>query len=200
MDMIDGARSVDVARSRCFDLAAAAFSSNQLDLETYEMLAGRIAAAGDLTVLQGIESALPPIPQSPQPQAQLVSADLSKVKKTGRWVEASRIAVRGRMSQITLDFTAYAGERDLRLDLDLELKGSKLRIIVPENIDVVERLTSTRMSVFHDKRRRTSTNNAIVVSGSLSASNAKIKRKRMRHLEDRSARIDEPRAPDSYSR
>ncbi len=180
MDMIEGSRTVETMRTRCFDLAAAAFSNNQLDLESYEHLAGRIAAASDLTSLGEIESALPAPPRSPQPQSQLLSAEMSNVKKLGRWVESSRIALRGARSNIVLDFTAYAGERDLRIDLELDVKGSNLRITVPETIDVVERLSSNKMSVFHDKRRPASTNSAIVIFGSLSGSNVKIKRKKVR--------------------
>jgi len=182
MDLMDSASPVEAARSRCFDVAAAAFSNNQLSLETYEALAGEIATTNELAALQEIEKALPAVHQSSPAGTQQITADRSKVTKQGRWVESPRVAVRGNMSKITLDFTDYLIEKNLRLDLELDCTASDIRIVVPRNIDVVERLASNKMSVFRDKRRPTPTNNVIVVFGKLSMSKVKIKRKKVRQI------------------
>lgn len=180
MDVMDGGGGVELMRARCFDLAAAAFSSNQLSLERYESLAGEIASANDLPALKAIERALPDSPRTAPVQSQLVTANMSKVAKLGRWIESPRVVLRGNMAKIILDFTAYEAERNLRVELELDCKASNVRIIVPTTVDVVERLSSNSMSVFKSKRLRTMTNNAIVISGNLSMSNVKIKRRKAR--------------------
>ncbi len=177
---MDKASSVETKRARCFDLAAAAFSNSKMSLELYERLAGDIAAANDLPALQEIERKLPEIPSEPPEKPQLITTSGSKIVKIGRWVESRRISVVGAASKLVFDFTAYETEPRFRIELDLDCKASDVRIIVPPNIDVIERLSSSSMSVFKDKHRAAPASSGIVVSGSIAMSKVKVKRKRGR--------------------
>lgn len=177
---MDDYRQIEKERNLCFELAAAAFSANQLDLERYESVAGEIAVAEELPVLQAIRKNLPEVALPPQPQTQNVDAQSSNIKKRGRWLDSNHVTVHAKHSNITLDFTEYSSERNLLVELDLDCKSTNLRIIVSETIDVIERISSTRMSVFRDKRRPSGTNNAVVVTGSVSSTKIKIKRKKTR--------------------
>ncbi len=184
---MESPRELETKKESCFQLAAAAFSENHLDLDGYETLAEEIANAADIASLEVIEGSLPK-PQYRSTETQLVAGDKSKIKKTGKWIDSERIIVRGNMSTITLDFTEYAGESDLRVEIELDCRMSEVRIVVPRNIDVIERLSSNSMSVFRDRRRHIPSNNAIVVSGDLSMSKVKVKRKNVWLLSERPAR------------
>lgn len=177
---MERAWNVETKRARCFDLAAAAFSSDLLSLDRYEHLASEIASANDLPALQEIEKGLPDLPTAPPERPQRITTTGSKVAKLGRWVESRRIDLMGSKSKVILDFTAYAREPNFRAELELDCKASDVRIIVPPNIDVIERLSSSEMSVFKDRRRGVRATGAIVVSGSLARSKVKVKRKRGR--------------------
>jgi len=178
---MDVHRNVESERSLCFELAAAAFATNQIDLERYEAVAGEIAVADNLAILQVIRGTLPEVSQPPQPPPQQVNAQASNVKKQGRWLDSNRVSVHSKHSNITLDFTEYSSEYNLRIDLELDCTSTNLRVVVPRNIDVIERISSNRMSVFRDKRRPSGTNNAVVVTGSVSSTKIKIKRKKARY-------------------
>ncbi len=167
-------------RARCFDLAAAAFSSNVIDLETYESLAGQIASATEGTALQRIAQSLPAPAEAPPTQTQIVDAQASKVRKEGRWLESPHVVLRGNMANMRLDFRAYAMERNLRVHLELDCSMSNIRIIVPGSIDVIERISENKMSTFKNKHGTAGANNAIVVSGNVSMSKVKVTRKRVR--------------------
>lgn len=169
---------LETTRSACFDLAAAAFSASMFDLDRYEAFAGEIAGARDLGELQTIKDRLPPIPAPTPPRAQLIQTESSVLKRSGQWLDSSRIKLYGKSSNIKLDFTDYDADDDLRIELDLDCRSSSIRIIVPSNIDVVDRISSSRMSVLRDRRRKASTNSAIILTGNLEASRIKIKRKR----------------------
>lgn len=171
---------MESVRSHCFELAAAAFSKNELDLERYESVAGEIAGAEKLSELQSIQKRLPRVELPAPPKPQLINAESSTLKRKGRWIDSTRIKLYGTGSNIRLDFTAYSSEANLRIEVELECRSSKIKLVVPRNIDVVERIESSRMSVFRDRHRKTESNSAIVVSGNLSSSLVKIKRKKVR--------------------
>jgi len=171
-------RALETTRTACFDLAAAAFSVSRFDLESYEAFAEEIASARSLGELQTIKERLPAIPAPTPPRTQLIQSESSVLKRSGQWLDSSRIKLHGRSSNIKLDFTDYDSEDDLRVELDLDCRSSSIRITVPANIDVVDRISSSRMSVLRDRRRRASTNSAIILTGNLVSSRIKIKRKR----------------------
>jgi len=175
----DPTTDFEARKDRCFRLAAEAYSGNQLDLNRYEILAGEIAAANDITSLQVIESSLPQ-PQHRSAETQVIRADMGEVHKVGKWIESSHVLVEGQMAKVTLDFMDYAAEADLRVDLVLDCRMSQVRIIVPRGIDVLERMTSNSMSTFRDRRRSDNSNSAIVVTGDLTMSKVKVRRKKVR--------------------
>ncbi len=177
--MTDPITDLEARKDKCFRLAAAAYSGNQLDLDRYEMLAEHIVAADDIRSLQEIESSLPQ-PRHLSSDTQVIRADKGKIRKLGRWIESSHIVVEGEMSKIILDFMDYATETDLRVDLVLDCRMTEVRIIVPQSIDVVERVSSNSMSTFRDRRRSENSNSAIVVTGDLRMSKVKVRRKRVR--------------------
>ena len=169
---------LETTRSACFDLAAAAFSASKFDLDSYESFAGEIAGAQSLGELQTIKDRLPAVPTPAPPRTQLIQTESSVLKRNGQWLDSSRIKLHGKSSNIKLDFTGYDSEDNLRVELDLDCRSSSIRIVVPSNIDVVDRISSSRMSVLRDRRRSTATNSAIILTGNLVSSRIKIKRKR----------------------
>lgn len=180
MDTIDDNRQLETIRATCFDLAAAAFSSNQMDLERYETLAGEIASAEGPTDLAEIQARLPRVVQPPPAESQLINAESSNLKREGRWLDSSRVKLRGTSSNIRLDFRAYGARDNLRLEIELDCSSSNVRLIVPRDIDVIERIESNRMSVFRDRHKASNTNSAIILTGNVAGSNIRIKRKKAR--------------------
>jgi len=173
-------RDLETIRARCFELAAAAFSSDQLDLDLYESLAGTIAVAETAADLEVIRKNLPEVIEPPKPPVQIVEARASSMRKSGRWLDSPLVALKSKGSSVVLDFTEYADERKLRVNLDLDCTGTSLTIVVPPGIDVVERIAESRASVFRDKRRRTEGDGAILITGAITGSRVKIKRKKAR--------------------
>lgn len=112
--MNDSPNDLESKKQTCFDLAAAAFSENQLDLDGYEVLAGQIAGADDMESLMVIESSLPK-PQHKSLETQIISCDKGRTQKFGRWLESTHVLIRGDMSRIILDFTQYAAEANGRV-------------------------------------------------------------------------------------
>ncbi|HUX22631.1 MAG TPA: hypothetical protein VMW69_15445, partial [Spirochaetia bacterium] len=146
MDTIDDNRQLETIRATCFDLAAAAFSSNQMDLERYETLAGEIASAERSSDLEEIQARLPRVIQPPPEKAQVIHAESSSLKREGRWLDSPLVTLRGSSSNIVLDFRAYALEDNLRVEIELDCRSSNVRLVVPRGIDVIERIESNRMS------------------------------------------------------
>lgn len=171
---------VETVRSTCFDLAAAAFSSNQIDLERYEAVAGEIASAEQITDLEAIQGRLPQVVQPPPVKSQLINAESSNLRREGRWLDTLRVKLHGAHSNIRLDFTAYAMEDNLRVEVELDCRSSNVRLVVPRSIDVIERIESNRMSVYRDRRRPSATNSAIILTGNIASTNVRIKRKKVR--------------------
>ncbi len=171
-------RDLESTRTAFFDLAATAFSAGSFDLDSYEAVAEEIAAATSLGELQTIKERLPTVPAPTPPRTQLIQTESSVLKRSGQWLDSSRVKLHGKSSNIKLDFTDYDSEDDLRIELDLDCRSSSIRIIVPANIDVVDRISSSRMSVLRDRRRKAPTNSAIILTGNLETSRIKIKRKR----------------------
>lgn len=85
--MTDFPDDVESKRQTCFQLAATAFSENQLDLDGYEVLAGQIAGADDIQSIMVIESSLPQ-PQHRSLETQIVTCDKSRTYKLGKWIES----------------------------------------------------------------------------------------------------------------
>ena len=177
MEVIDPNLESEAIRSRCFDAAAAAFADNKMDLATYEKVVGDIVSAGDVGALQVIARGLPAPPDPQEKPSQVVSADHSSIRKAGRWIESPNLSLHANYSMIVLDFTAYRFETTLRLRLDVNCTGSGVRLVVPGDVAVVERLSSNTMSIYRDRRGPGSGPRAIVITGCLSGSSIKVKRK-----------------------
>jgi hypothetical protein len=102
---------------------------------------------------------------------------MSNLKKRGDWVDARTYRLDGRMSNIELDYRAYADVPDFAMTLQVDLSMSNLKLIVPPDWQVDCRITRNTGSNVVDRGPYPARGGGrIFVEGSLSMSNIKVRR------------------------
>ncbi|RIQ32491.1 DUF1707 SHOCT-like domain-containing protein [Jiangella rhizosphaerae] len=144
-------RVSDAEREKVAERIRAAAADGRLGLDELDDRLGSALAArtrGDLDAVVadlGDDGAA-----RPAAEPVVIRADGSAVERTGRWVAPPRLTVKASMSSVVLDFTdatfAAAGCR-----VEVELSGSSLRLVVPEDVaadvDVETRFSSVDVKV-----------------------------------------------------
>lgn len=160
--------------------ATVAYSHDEISLEMFETYAREIENAEDSAALDRIDESLPVVREPEPAPEQNIRATASTVKKTGRWLESDEIALRAKMSTVVLDLTSYTDESDLALHIDCELDMSKLKLIVPEGIEVRDRLSDQQMGNFVHRGRSIGNAGTLVLTGTARMSSIKVKTRRVR--------------------
>jgi len=177
--------------------AAAAFSQDKMDETEFETFVARVHRAKSSAELRAAEAFLLPLEPPPSPgiatygdrspgerrggsrEERTFSLNMSNLKKRGSWVDARHYRLEGKMSNFELDFRSYAEETNFSLSLDVDLSMSNLRLRVPSDWDVDCRIDRHTASNIKDRGPDGAVgNNRIVIDGSLSMSNIKIRRYR----------------------
>lgn len=170
-------------RDSLIDRAAAAFAEDKLDEAAFEAFVARVQTAPGEAELRAAEASLAPFLPAAGPEpvlsdAQEVELNMSNLKKSGDWIDARKYRLVGKMSNFELDYLAYADEEQFSMTLDVDLSMSNLKLIVPSDWQVDCRLTRNSASNVKDRGPFPSRGgNRLVVVGSLSMSNIKVRRR-----------------------
>jgi hypothetical protein len=171
-------------REALLDRAAVAFARDKLDEAGPEALIVRIQDAPGEAELREAEAYLAPLVPVAEAQRDLEEArdlalNMSNLKRQGDWVDARVYRLEGKMSNFELDYLSYADERGFSMLLKVDLSMSNLKLIVPPDWQVDCRITHNVASNVIDRwPAQARAANRIVVEGSLSMSNIKVKRRR----------------------
>jgi hypothetical protein len=142
-------RISDADRERAAELVQAAFGDGRIGVEEIDERLGAVMAArtrGDLgaalvhlpgadAVLAATQSVVPAASRAGEPTT--INGTHARIKRTGRWDVPAHLVVTLVHSKLVLDLT----EADLpgpEIRVDADLTHSRLRVIVPDDIRVVE--------------------------------------------------------------
>jgi hypothetical protein len=164
-----------------------AYARSAMDMQEFERAVTRVSACADVAALQAEGASLErslALPALSRPGTELEPASdtmrldctSGSIRKSGDWVRAGRCEMALRSSSARLDFSAYAGSRGRSLVIELEMRSSNLRLIVPPGFEVVDDLSDrTSSNVRNRPREGGSGENRIVLKGALRSSNVKVK-------------------------
>lgn len=181
-------------REELLDRAALAFSRDALDEAGLEAFIARVQDAKGEAELRSAAAYLAPLVREPGAEARLMERDdrleeardielhMSNVRRRGDWVDARTYRLTGRTSNFELDYRAYEEVRNFTMVLDVDLSMSNLTLVVPPEWVVDCRISRNSMSNIVDRKAPSVRGSCrIVVNGSLSMSNIRVKRRSEGH-------------------
>ena len=178
-------------RNQLIDSAASAYARGVIDQGAFEDLVTRINALPGIMELAGLAANLPAVfdpalpaaasggvsvPRSAPVWAE-IGLNMGNDKKTGDWVRADGYRLRGSMSNFEMDFREYEGISGFRLMLDVDLKMSNLKLIVPDGWVVDCTVDNSASNIKNKGPSAVWGDNLIAITGALSMSNIKVRYK-----------------------
>jgi len=167
-----------------------AYALNAMDMQSFELAVTRVSGCPDETALRAesaslalslpvLASARPSAPALRQAEGQSLDCVSGNIRKVGDWVRAGRYTMRLQSSNARLDFSAYAGSKGLRLEIELEAQSSSLRLIVPAGFEVEDNFSERISSTVRNRPREAAFgDNHIVLRGQIRSSTVKVKYRR----------------------
>ncbi len=170
-------------RDSLIERAASAFSRDRMDEAEYEAFVLRIQEARGEEELRAAEESvarlLPAVPGAPDlAEERSFRLNMGNLRRRGDWVDARAYRLEGKMSNFELDFLAYAEVAEFMVTLDVDLSMSNLRLRVPPDWRVEDRVSSSTGSNFLDRGRAEPwRGRRVIVRGALSMSNVIVRRR-----------------------
>ncbi len=173
-------------RSSLLHIVAELYARDELSEAEMNERIERISAASSLPELQtqlalvpanrlgdlALRSSLVQVPP------QVVRGDSSVVRKKGPWLESRRIEVVGRGTAFKLDLMHYEGKSGIALEIDFDVKGSSVVVIVPKSFHVTDAIEDSARSVVKLRgKEEPGAGNSIVARGRVEASSVKFVRR-----------------------
>lgn len=173
-------------RDSLIDRAAQAFSRDRLEEAEFEAFVVRVQAAPGVAELRAAEASiahlLPAVAEvSELEDERAFSLNMGNLRRRGDWVDARGYRLEGKMSNFELDYRAYEDVPDFTMILDIDLSMSNLKLLVPPDWRVEDRISNSTGSNFLDRGRAEVCRSCrIVIRGSLSMSNVIVRRRSRR--------------------
>ena len=167
-------------------ILTAAFVRDLISMEQLESRLQEVAGAESTAAVRALlgdlgESAVEPLrqpldPAFPEAQ-QLVRGSFQSVRREGLWLKSRRLVVVQTGSSVRLDLSQIAGHNRELFELELALKGSSCRILLPWGTRVDEQLESHASSFSRARRlvrREAEEGPVLIIKGRIVGSSVRV--------------------------
>ena len=179
-------RDLEREREAAVKLLTSAYVRDLIDMEKLEDRLQQVAAANSSAGVRSVlgelgETRVEPLPMPLDPDfpeaQQLVRGSFQTVRREGLWLRSRRVVVIQTGSSVRLDLSQIAGRHRERFEVELVLKGSSCRILVPYGTRVDEQLESHASSFGRARRlvrREEVEGPLLVIRGRVTASSVRV--------------------------
>jgi hypothetical protein len=179
----DSMSDLEISKQTMVNTLQDRFAHGQLDEETFEKNLEEIFAVADQNALVLVSRRLAvPLKAAAAPELGRqgsINLSMGNKRMEGDWLTANHYRIELNMSNVRMDFRHYENETGIKVRLDLDLKHSNIKIIVPPTFQVVDEIPINVGSNIKNKAKHVEgPYNYILLTGKISFSNVKVKYRR----------------------